>query len=465
MHAGAEPNKSSAVRGLLLGVLGSLLVHALVLVGLRWAGTLPDVDFELTLPSEVEFGVTHSESVEQPPPAQPAQPAQPPAQQQAAAATASTEAAKPKPKPRPKPKPAADAGVADATDTHEPVSKPTPSGTGDKPLLSAFAPEGAQIALRVNLARVRDSELAPDVRTLLEAIPDFHMILDGSGLDPLRDLERLYLASPDLRRTHLVMAGEYQGGVETAERAVASLAAARGLEAAWSERGAIRVAPWHDLDATDRVLALIAPQQFAITRSDDLERVLQVAEALAQRKPTRGSRKKPASAADALLALAPDEALALSVEGARLFARGNLRGVPERLEASVRMLEDGTLDVDLRGEFESADAAETAAAYWERNRARFADHPLVAFLGMRAPLADATVRSDEQSVVAHTHVGVQQARVVLGFITNALTPPPPPPDAAPQVPAPGSAAAPPQQALPAQPDRATESGSLSRPGP
>ena len=41
-----------------------------------------------------------------------------------------------------------------------------------------------------------------------------------------------------------------------------------------------------------------------------------------------------AEAADALLGLAANETLALSIEGARLFTRGNTRGIPERLTAS-----------------------------------------------------------------------------------------------------------------------------------
>jgi hypothetical protein len=275
------------------------------------------------------------------------------------------------------------------------------------------------------MGRVRASKLAPDVRLLLEAVADWRLILEGSGLDPLRDLERLYIASPDLQRAHLVIAGQYVGGEEVARRAVEAMATARGRVLRWRKYGAVRVAPWYNLDQTARVLALIAPRQFAITRSEDLPRVLQVARALAQRR-AADKAEADVDPAEALLALDKDETLALSVEGARLFARGNVRGVPERLEASVRSLDDGAaLDVRVTGYFEDARSAEQAQVYWERVRERYAGHPLVALIGLRAPLADASVATSESEVEARTRVTLEQARVVLGFIRNAVAPPPP----------------------------------------
>jgi hypothetical protein len=425
-----SPRRRNAL-GALAGFCGSLLVHLLVLTGLRWAGTIPAIDFELARPNEVEFGIT--DEVAAPEPAPQATPPAPPSETAPPAEFAAAPAP-PKPKPRPKPKPQQiDAGTPDEKGHSADAQRSRSSaGKGERPLLSAFAPEGAQIALRLHMGRVRDSELAPDVRALLDAIADFRLLLDGSGLDPLNDLERLYLASPDLRRTHLVVAGQYLGGEEVAERAVSNLAAARGLAAEWTRHGALRVAPWHDLDETDRVLALIAPHQFAISRSDDLERVLQVARALARRraqakKASRGRDDPEEDVGAALLALEPDETLALSVEGVRLFARGNLQGIPERLEASVRMLPNGSLDVQARAHFPDEDGAKRAESYWERTRARFADHPLVAFIGMRAPLASAVLQTEGSELQARTQVSAQQARVVLGFIRNAVAPPPPQP--------------------------------------
>jgi hypothetical protein len=378
------------------------------------------MDFELQLPNQVEFGLADPSEVHAaappPPEATVPEPAAAPAPE-----SGTTIPAQPKPH-KPKPKPAPDAGVAHEVAEQPPHTAPTSIGDG-KAALSAFAPAGAQIALRVNLARVRDSELAPDVRGLLEDIPDWRLILGGSGLDALRDLERLYIASPDLKRANLVIAGQYSGDDDLPRRVVASLAEAQGTQATWRKRGTIAVAPWANADDTPRVLALIGPQQFAITRPDDLPRVLAVARALATRAADAAHAPETSEAdGDALLGLKEDQTLGVSVEGAKLFARGNIKGIPDRLELSVRQTDTG-LDVQIEGSYPDDDAARQARDYWKRVVERYAHHPLVALVGMREPLANLVLEPDAQRVTAHTTVSVQQARVLLGFLRGAIAQP------------------------------------------
>jgi hypothetical protein len=416
MRAKADAWRPRRALGLNLGLLGSLLLHALAYVLLSWAGTMPTVDFELQLPSHLELGLT------EPNPSAPT--AAPPTAAPAASEDVGQASPKPKkPKPR-KPKPMADAGVADASSPSEPPAASiadagAQASDAGRPLLSAYAPPGAQIALRLHMARIRGSELADDVRMLLDAVPDWRSIVQGSGLDPLRDLERLFMASPDLQRASVVVAGQYSGGEDVPRRAVENLAAARGIKASWRMRGSIPVAPWANADETERVVALIAPQQFAITRPDDLPRVLQVARALAVRKAKAGG-STPIDPGEALLGLEPDEMLSFSVEGARLFARGNIEGVPDRLQISVRTRTDTGLDIGVTGAFDSSAAAEAARDYWDRTRERFATHPLVAFIGMREPLASARLKARGNTLAFDTAITLQQARVLIGFVRSAL---------------------------------------------
>jgi len=427
MSARERTWRTASARGISAALLASALAHAGVYVLLRWSSTMPAVDFELTVPNEVEFGLTEAAAVAPPAPAPAQVPSTPPA------AVAAGE--KPKPKPKPKPDPA-DGGVADGGDALQPAevakSEPQPadggagSGTGQEGALAAFAPKGAQIALRVHMGRVRQSPLAEDVRALLDAVPDWRLVLGGSGIDPLRDLERLYLATPDLRRSNLVIAGEYVGSDELPRAAVASLAMARGREVAWSKRGGIAVAPWLNEDETERVVALIAPHQFAITRPDDLPRVLLVARALAARKKEKAGAKPEqadteADQGDALLALGEHQSFAVSIEGARMFARGNTRGVPERLELAVSLEQNGEYAVHASGFFESSAAAEKARDYWQDVRDQFASHPLVSLIGMRAPLTRSELNTRESELAFSTHVTVPQARVLLGFVRQALS--------------------------------------------
>jgi hypothetical protein len=282
------------------------------------------------------------------------------------------------------------------------------------------------------MGKVRESELASDVKAFLEAVPDWRSILEGSELDPIADLERLYLASPDLRRSKLVIAGQYRGSAAVPRLAVDRLATARREPASWRKRGGVEIANWHNADATPRVLALIGPSQFVITRTDDLPRILQVARALARRRAVSGGRPPsgaagatdPRAAADALLGLEEGETLSVSVDQAQRFVRGNVHHVPEHLEAAVDEPGEGAYRVRLHGDFKDEAAVASAREYWERMRARYASHPLVALMGLRPPLAKLSFTQKGTRLSATTSVTIAQARLVLGLLRGAIAPTP-----------------------------------------
>ncbi|HEX7476338.1 MAG TPA: hypothetical protein VF331_00890 [Polyangiales bacterium] len=441
----------TARSGLLLWVCGSLLLHSLGYLTMRWAGALPDVGFQFELPTQVEFGLADATPL---PPAGLPLSAAPPAA--ASADAQNIDVALPEapaaPKPKKKKRPAAttpDAGApseasADAgPDAHvpQPADAAVPAtvvatntaadggaGTAQAaqdagtPALTAYAPAGAQLALRIDMERVRASELAPDVRDMLDAIPDFDAILGGSGVQPVDDLVRLFVASPNLERSSLVMAGSYRGGESVARRAVATLARAHDKPARWRKLHGIAVAPWQNADPTERVLALIGPSLFAITRPDDLPRIIAVAHALAVRDRKKHEPADANAAAEALLAMDDNEAVAFSVENAKSFVRGQVDQVPERVRISIRFQTDGSIEVASSGAYESQPLAENARVFWQDVRDRFARHPLVALIGMSGALHDTTIQARDAELHARTSLSVDQVRTLLGFLRGALAP-------------------------------------------
>jgi hypothetical protein len=75
---------------------------------------------------------------------------------------------------------------------------------------------------------------------------------------------------------------------------------------------------------------------------------------------------------------------------------------------------------------------------------RLSSHPLVAFIGLHGPVADAKLSATESELRVETHVTTQQARLLLDFMRNALTPQHAPPrPAAPRLSPPGGAVRPP----------------------
>ena len=383
---------------------GSFVLHMLVLFALRDVSVLPNVGIELTLPSEAEFGVFEGE------PEPPSDPAAPESAPPSAAATPPQPAAAAEPKSQaPIPH---EASASKPSREPKPPSPPPPGGA-----LARFAPKGTQISLRLDLDRVREGALAGEVSALLGALPDVRMLLDGSGVDPMHDLSRLFLASPDLRREHVVMAGRYVGDESLPQNAVASLARERGGSAAWRKQRGIAVAPWLNADATPRVLALIGPGLFAITREEDLARVVAVARNLRRTAdPQLGD-----ATTQGLVGMARDEVMTLSIENAKSFVRGpRAEQAPDRLEVSVRQRSPEAVDVETHAEFASEERAALACHFWSELRDRYANHALVGLIGMDGVLRDTKIEQRGAQLTAQSSVPLSRARLLLAFARDAL---------------------------------------------
>jgi len=313
------------------------------------------------------------------------------------------------------------------------------AGSTTGPGLAAYAPPGAQLALRLDLVRMRQSPLAPDIRALLAAVPDWQALLDGSGIEPLDDLERLLIASPNLQRAQLVMSGRYVGDVARVRDAVARMAAARGVSARWRRERGFEVAPWPDADETERVIALVGPQSFTITRSEDLPRVIAVARER-RREAERLARETGAPVPDdaaALLSMVEGEVVSLEVEGARAFVRGATDAIPVRARGAATEREGGVVAIRAEGSFEDDARAEAACAFWERMRTSYARNPLVALVGLASALDRATLRAEGATIFFETQLEPRQVAFALRYLRGMLERPRPgarPPSLVPAMP-------------------------------
>jgi len=305
----------------------SLVLHAGLGGYVYWGTTAPDLGFEFELPMEVEFGLTEAVTVSAGASA-PAQPSEAPAVEDGEGPGAAVDAGVPMPDAGPP-----DAGRVrrrrDAGPPEDLAAADEGEGTGDEAGEGrgvAFLPAGSQIALRLDVARVRRSPLNEDVRSLLAAMPDWQALLAGSEIDPLSDLDRVLIATPNLQRSRLIVAGRTTGGSEEIRAAAQHLAAAAGETLTWQEQHGVQVARWYNQDDTERVIALIGPRHFLICRPVDVARVMAVA---ANRAADSADGEHPA---DALLSMQEDEGLSLEVEGARNFAQARGRRTRSPLE-------------------------------------------------------------------------------------------------------------------------------------
>ncbi len=445
-----------------LGLLASVLLHAGAAGYVLWRTSTPDLGFELELPMEIELGLTEAVTVSAGAAAPPTEP--PPAESASAAergpgaaldaGVAEADAGPPDAGRRRRERDAGPPQLADGEEGEGAGDEGEGAGESGEGRGVAFLPAGSQIALRLDVARVRASPLAGDVREVLRAMPDWQALIGGSGIEPLDDMDRLLVASPNLERSRLVAAGRAAGGEEAIRAAAERLAAAQGASLEWRTVRGAPVADWHDGDETARVVALIGPRHFVIARPEDLPRVIAVARARAAREAQEETEEHPA---DALLSMQEGEGLSLEVEGFRNYARARpgrrspLERLPLRLHLGLSELAEGRIGARIEGHFEDAAQAEGAVAYWDEARQAYARNIVTAVLGLSPILSRLELRADEEVLRASVDIEVEEMRRLLGRVRGFFedrarppaqdapgpapeAPPPPPPVPGPPVP-------------------------------
>ena len=384
----------------------SLALHGGGLWSAREWLRLPSPGFAFQLPGEVEFGVANAPDTPMPmPPGEesetPPSPAEAPAEEEASA----TEAG-------------ADAETKREKEGEEPVAPQAPRIPKALPAGAKLAMlPGAQIALRLDLKAIRNTPYSAEVKGLLEAIPDWRQLLEGSGIDPLEDLDRLMLASPNLQRTRLVVAGLHRSSDERVKEIVAQMAQARGVAAEWRNLGNVPVAPWANLDTTERSIALLGGQRFLIARPDDLPRVLHTlvgeGEAGTQTQGKGGRRID-------LLSMRRGSTVSMDVDNLRRFVARSSEQFPEKAMLDLRYRSDASVDLEVEGRFATAAEAEAALPAWERLRGAYRDHFLVSLAGLRSVLDEMEIATHAEKIVFRAKLSESQLRTLLGLLQDLV---------------------------------------------
>ncbi len=418
------------------GLVASLAAHLLAFAYISSATAQYDFDFALTLPTEVEFGFTGE--IEMAADSAPPRATGAPDPRWAGKAA---EAEAPEPRPIDAGVPMVDAGAdtdADpdpdtAADTDPDTDPDTVAGTvADtdpdpdtfpvaSPTLSGPSriPPGAQLALRVDLRRVRESPLGPDVTAFLLGVPDWQLLLDGSGIDPVADLDRLLVATPNLQRSKLVLAGRHRRGEGFARKSVKRLARSRGRSPRWRRRFGIPTAAWHNLDQTPRTIALLSSKHFSITRRQDLERVLAMANARELRD-ANSEGLVEASGPDALLSMGPEEAVSLEIEGVHRFVLGSVRHLPIRLRLAVRETGADEATVSVLATYESDELARDAAAYWKKVATFYSQQLIMSLAGFGKTLRRMDFSPDANRIRVSFALNADQIRFILSYAEGRL---------------------------------------------
>ncbi|MGD8824614.1 MAG: hypothetical protein PVI24_06525 [Myxococcales bacterium] len=403
------------------GVLASVAVHLGLFAYVTSVTSSYDFDFDLTLPAEVEFGLTEEMAMEAP--AAPGGPSRATSTRGSKAREDLTE-------------PILDAGVSQAPDAGVddteidvdagaaedggtesdadsiPIASPTITGP-------SRIPPGAQLALRIDMKRIRESPLGPDVTKFLSAIPDWQALLDGSGIDPVNDLDRLLVATPNLERSKLVLAGKHRRNSSFARDSVQRLARSQGKGVRWRQRFGIPTAPWYNRDATRRTIALLSPLHFSITRRQDLARVLALTKAR-ERRDAGAEGLVDAVGPDALLSMGPGEAISLEIEGVHRFVIGNIKHVPTRLRVAVRETGSDEATVTARATYESHEDAVAASEYWRKVATFYSQQLFMTLAGFGKTLRRMELQAEKERVEISFKLNADQIRFILSYAEGRL---------------------------------------------
>jgi len=290
------------------------------------------------------------------------------------------------------------------------------SGLGN----GSYAPLGATLALNVDLERVRKTALVLEMPALLEIIPEWQQLLSGSGLDPARDLQRVFVATPNLERSSLVVAARHRLPRARIASATAQLAAEQRQPAQFRQDSGFEVAAWRNRGPTERVIALTAPDQFTITRASDLARVLSVAQALARLRSQQGFESHELAEQGGLLAMLPNEAAALWIEGVSKYVRGDVAGVPNSLRLSIYHVDQFNSELRVRGQYASQGDAGAALQAMDALRKSLSDEPQLIFLGLKSALDSAQLEQDGAALRLQVRLTLHQMRYLLRYVTRAL---------------------------------------------
>ncbi|MEM7437471.1 MAG: hypothetical protein AAF436_20125 [Myxococcota bacterium] len=436
MRAGQQLEAFSTM----LALVASIVLHGAVFGYVMSRNANYDFAFELTLPTEVEFGLTDAMASVRATDAAPAGTfgVAPPGSSGVTGPTGvGPDAGVPDAGPGDdaerghRPEEDQDPSEADANDAKlEDADEPTeeqeletaadPIPVGPSTITGpSRIPPGAQLALRIDVERIRRSPLGPDVTKFLAAVPDWQLLLDGSGIEPVQDLDRLLVASPNLQRSRLVLAGRHHGGAAFVTDSVQRMAKSRGRRAPWTRRHGVRTAPWHNRDATRRTIAALGANHFTITRPQDLGRVLAMAKARELRDP-EDEGLVPARGPDALLSMGPDEAISLEIEGVHRFVRGNLQHVPARLRVAVRETGENRATVTALATFASDVKAQHASAFWQNVVDFYSQQLFVSLAGFRKTLKGLSLTPEGDRIKVSFDLNADQVRFILSYLEGRL---------------------------------------------
>ncbi|MFW5967045.1 MAG: hypothetical protein ACOCV2_05980 [Persicimonas sp.] len=238
--------------------------------------------------------------------------------------------------------------------------KPLPGvdsgGPSDIPDLKHYGPGNARVTALIRLDRIRGTEYEDSTRRLIEALPDFRILAESTGFDPIDDLDAFFMASADPRYIQKsFLAFRHQ----KTDRELKQILDNRFREPVpWQSRGDVpvrRLVPESSGYRDPRQIMLAKPGLTVVGEKDWLDEIAQNLPEDSALREHESSDDKPASATmlDGLAqierAAAEEDTIAvLSAQGLAYKVPGVGRLTFEGVRLAITDPDSPSIDVDLR---------------------------------------------------------------------------------------------------------------------
>lgn len=248
----------------------------------------------------------------------------------------------------------------------------------------SFLAQGTKVQMRIDVARIRRSPLAPDISSAIRASTTWQALAGSSGADPIQDFDAILVGGDALYTDRRVVVLRHPHTEAEVRRRVLQMAVDRGTIAEWHEVAGLPAVSW----PMQRVevpysLVITAEHELVLAADDDLERIAAVARDHALR------RAAPTDAIEPQLVMRAGE-IATAIIDVPLPGRTGYPEPPQRTLVQVDERDgDGAAVIAIHSEF-TTDAQSTAAHAWlDQQAAFYAQQTMVRAIGMNRPIEEA----------------------------------------------------------------------------
>lgn len=289
------------------------------------------------------------------------------------------------------------------------VTREVPTG----PVLS-YLEESHRVVLRLDMERVRESTLSSDIGSLVRSYPTWRELLRGSGLDPVRDFDRVLVVAVGALNEGGRMLVRHHLTNERIREAVLAMAVRGGTRPEWRTVDGFDVVDWPADTEVPRIVVLSGEGELVVTTVEDLDAVLAVAHDHRLRRVD-----------DELIepALQLEDGVIATMVAAELSARvrARIRHPPDSIEVSLGddLEHPGRLIIALRGNYADAASAETARTWVIEQRDFYAGQMLVRAVGLDRPLREAVIATVGAQLQVDVSFTEEEAQRVMGLLALA----------------------------------------------